>query len=237
LLPLSDANPTRKLAILTIGLIVINVIVFLWQLTLSERELSSVFRDLSIVPRNVTRDGLTEETLLDFVRSMFFHGDWLHILSNMLFLWVFGDNVEDRLGKVGFVLLYFISGFAAGFAQVLIDPTSRIPLVGASGAIAGVLGSYIIMFPRARIRTLIFLGVFASFTEISAFWMLGYWFVLQLINGFVSLGVETAGGGVAFFAHIGGFVAGLILTFVFLPLTRRGANSGEDYLSQQYRNG
>src|SRR5690606_27496486 len=119
-------------------------------------------------------------SLLDMVRSMFFHGGWLHLLSNMLYLWIFGDNVEDRLGKLLYILLYFGSGFAAIWAQVIIDPTSRVPLVGASGAIAGVLGAYAHLFPRASVRGLVFFGFFAQFMQLPALLVLGFWFISQL---------------------------------------------------------
>jgi membrane associated rhomboid family serine protease len=218
MLPLSDINPTRRTPYVTWILIAINVLVFIWELTFSERELTLIFLDQSIVPFLVTRDGPTLETLLDFVRSMFFHGGWAHLLGNMLYLGVFGDNVEDRLGKVLYVVFYFACGFAAGLAQVLISPESRIPLVGASGAIAGVLGSYAVMFPGVRVRGLIFLGFFAQIAEFPALLVLGFWFVIQLFNGLVSLGATAALGGVAFFAHIGGFVLGALLTLGFISI-------------------
>jgi membrane associated rhomboid family serine protease len=136
----------------------------------------------------------------------------------MLYLWLFGDNVEDRFGGIFYLILYFICGYLAAIAQVIIDPISQIPLVGASGAIAGVLGGYLILYPSIRVRGIIPLGYIARFTEWPAWGVLGLWFVLQLFNGIASLGVETASGGVAFFAHIGGFVAGVLLTILFMRL-------------------
>jgi|FLYN01.1.fsa_nt_gi membrane associated rhomboid family serine protease len=218
MLPLTDVNPTRRTPYVTYALIAINVVVFLSQLTLSPRELQFTFLNDAIVPLLVTRDPFSVETLLDFVRSMFFHGGWLHLLSNMLYLWIFGDNIEDRLGKLLYLVLYFASGFAAGFAQVAISPESRIPLVGASGAIAGVLGAYALMFPNATVRGLIVFGFVADIIELPAMLVLGFWFVTQLFSGVASLGVDTMTGGVAFFAHIGGFVAGLALTWVFMQI-------------------
>jgi membrane associated rhomboid family serine protease len=215
MLPLTDANPTRRTPYVTYILIAINVIVFITQLGLSERQLQSVFVNDAIVPFAVTNEPLSTETLLDFVRSMFFHSGWLHLLSNMLYLWIFGDNIEDRLGKILYVILYFASGFAAGFAQVAISPQSQIPLVGASGAIAGVLGGYALLFPNASVRGLVFFGFFANVVELPALLVLGFWFVTQLFSGVASLGVDTMTGGVAFFAHIGGFVTGLVLTWLF----------------------
>jgi membrane associated rhomboid family serine protease len=213
--PISDANPTRRLPILTYALIAINVLVFLWELSMSPDQLEATFRNLSVVPANVSSNLFSLDTFLDTVRSMFFHGGWDHILGNMLYLYLFGDNVEDRLGKIGFLFLYFVSGFVAAFAQVLIDPTSTIPLIGASGAIAGVLGSYLLLYPNVKVRGIIPLGRISTLQEWPAFIVLGMWFVLQLVNGFASLGAAADyGGGVAFFAHIGGFVAGLVITFI-----------------------
>ena len=216
MLPLNDVNPTRRTPYVTYALIAINVIVFITQLGLSPRQLQFTFLDQAIVPALVTRDPFSMETLLDFICSMFFHGGWLHLLSNMLYLWIFGDNLEDRLGKILYLLLYFASGFAAGIAQILIAPDSTIPMVGASGAIAGVLGGYALLFPNASVRGLIFFGFFANVVELPALLVLGFWFVTQLFSGVASLGVDTMSGGVAFFAHIGGFVAGLALTWLFM---------------------
>jgi membrane associated rhomboid family serine protease len=202
-------------------LIVINVIVFLWEQTLSDVRLMSVFMDYSVVPANVYDAPFAIDTILDLVRSMFFHGGWAHLLGNMLYLWLFGDNVEDRLGKILYLVLYFSSGVVAALAQVVIQPLSEIPLVGASGAIAGVLGSYLLLFPGVRVQGIVPLGYFARMTEWPAWAVLGLWFVLQLFNGVLTLGVPTGmSGGVAFFAHIGGFLMGLALTFVlrtFVP--------------------
>ncbi len=217
MLPLHDINPRRRFPLLTYALIAINVVVFLLQLGRSEEELLRIFYEQSVVPSLASAAPFAPETLLDVIRSMFFHGGWFHLLSNMLYLWLFGDNIEDRFGEILYIVLYFLSGFVAAYAQVLIDPTSNIPLVGASGAIAGVLGSYLVLFPNVRVRGIIPLGYFLSHQEWPAWLVLGMWFVLQLINGFTSLGVVDSGG-VAFFAHIGGFVAGAIFTLIFMRL-------------------
>jgi membrane associated rhomboid family serine protease len=216
MMPIADVNPTRRLPILTWGLIAVNVLVFLWELSMPETQLERTFLDLAAVPNNATSLGLfAPETLLDIVRSMFFHGGWDHIIGNMLYLYLFGDNIEDRFGYIGFLLLYFISGFAASYAQILIDPTSTIPMIGASGAIAGVLGAYLVLFPGVKVRGIIPLGRVSTLQEWPAWIVLGMWFVLQLVNGFASLGAQAQyGGGVAFFAHIGGFVAGVVLAFL-----------------------
>jgi membrane associated rhomboid family serine protease len=211
MLPLSDINPIRRIPILTYILIAINVVVFLIQLSYSPRQLQMTFLNEAIVPLEMTRIGwFAPESLLDIVRSMFFHGGWLHIGSNMLYLWIFGDNIEDRFGRVLYLLLYFLSGFAAAYLQLIIDPQSPIPMVGASGAIAGVLGAYLVLFPGVRVRGLLILGIFTRIAEFPAALVLGFWFVTQLFSGFGSLGAASATGGVAFFAHIGGFVAGVI---------------------------
>jgi len=219
MIPLSDANPTRRMPILTYVLIAINIMVFLWEMTLGERALQNAFLDLSVVPSKFSANPASLESMLDLLRSMFFHGGFEHIAGNMLYLWLFGDNVEDRLGKIGYLFLYFASGAAAALAQIMIDPNSEIPLVGASGAIAGVLGSYLILFPGIKVRGVMPLGRMASMTEMPAWVVLGFWFVLQLVNGIGSLGANAQyGGGVAFFAHIGGFVMGMILTVLLMQI-------------------
>lgn len=217
MMPIADLNPTRRTPYVTWILIGLNVLVFLSQLGLSQRELLNVYLTQAIVPELVTRSPFSLETALDFLRSMFMHGGWAHLLGNMLYLWIFGDNVEDRLGKVLYVAFYLVCGVAAGVAQILVDPNSNIPMVGASGAIAGVLGSYLLLYPGVRVRGLVFLGVFSSVADIPAIWVLGFWFVVQLFSGVASLGVET-GGGVAFFAHAGGFVVGMGLTWLFMRM-------------------
>lgn len=215
MIPLQDLNPTRRWPLFTFGLIVLNVLVFLWEQTLSADQLQRAILNISVVPANLTAAPFSLESLLDSIRSMFLHGGWAHLGGNMLYLYLFGDNIEDRFGRPLYLLLYFLSGFVAIFAQVIIDPTSPIPLVGASGAIAGVLGCYLVLFPGVRVRGIIPLGLFSRMAEWPAWAVLALWFVLQLFSGLMSLGVET-GGGVAFFAHIGGFVAGAALGWLFM---------------------
>jgi len=219
MLPLKDLNPTRRVPFITYAFIAVNVIVFIWEQFFSAAELQDIFMRLSVVPANVMQDPFSLETLLDFVRSMFFHGGWAHLLGNMLYLWLFADNLEDRMGVVLFVFLYFLGGFVATIAQIIVDPNSTIPMVGASGAIAAVLGGYLILFPGVRVRGIIPLGFFSRMVEWPAWSVLGLWFVMQLFNGVVSVALVTGTtGGVAFFAHIGGFIAGLALTWIFLKL-------------------
>jgi len=213
MIPLRDLNPTRRIPVATIVVIAINVIVFLYQLSLSERATERFIFRFGLTPADVVGDFNTFGYTL--ATSMFLHGDVLHIGSNMLYLWIFGNNIEDRLGILRFLLFYFVTGFLASGAQIAIDPGSTIPNIGASGAIAGVLGAYIVLFPNARVQTLIFLWYFVRVVEVSAVWLLGWWIVLQVFAGVLELGNFAAQGGVAYFAHIGGFGAGWLLIRVF----------------------
>lgn len=212
MLPLTDDNRGRRSApIVTWVLIAINVLVYLYELILSDQDLNRLFLDYGVIPNDIT----SGEGYLTLLTSMFLHGGWLHIIGNMLFLWVFGDNIEDVMGHARYIVFYLLTGLAASGAQILVDTSSTVPTIGASGAISGLLAAYIICFPHGRIRTLVTLGVFITSVMLPAWMMIGYWIVLQVIQGSLSLGVDSPGGGVAFFAHIGGFVAGLILVFLF----------------------
>lgn len=213
--PIQDLNPTRRLPIFTYLLIGINVLVFLWEISLPAHELERQFFNLAVIPYRIAAAPFSLESFLDIIRSMFLHGGWDHIIGNMLYLYLFGDNVEDRFGAIWYLVLYFLCGFIATYAQVIIDPTSQIPNIGASGAIAGVLGSYLVLFPGVKVRGIVLLGGFGRLTELPAYVVLGFWFVLQLFDGFASLGTTSYGGGVAFFAHIGGFIGGVVLTLIF----------------------
>lgn len=225
MIPLRDANPTRRAPFVTYGLIAANVAVFLFQESLPERPYTGFLFGYAVTPALISADfGAYAYTL---VTSMFLHGGWVHLLSNMLYLWIFGNNVEDRLGRVRFLLFYAICGFAASAAQVAIDPSSAIPMIGASGAISGVLGAYIVLFPNARVLTLVFYFFFARLVELRAAWLLGFWFVMQLVSGLGSLGIVRMGG-VAFFAHIGGFMAGFLLVRLFAPGRGRPALSDDE---------
>jgi membrane associated rhomboid family serine protease len=216
LLPLRDNIPTRRFPVVTVALIAINVLVYLLEVILDlGGNLDSFLFRWGVVPYDVTQ-ALNLEEVLTFITAMFLHGGFMHIAGNMLYLWIFGNNVEDAMGRGRFVLFYLLCGVLASLAQVLPASDLRIPSIGASGAIAGVLGGYLILYPRARVSTLILLGYFGRVRDISAVWVLGMWFVLQLLNGFFSLTtLESGGGGVAWFAHIGGFVAGLLLVRLF----------------------
>jgi len=211
--PIGDEHNGRLLTpYVNYTLIAVNIVVFLYQLLLPEPELLEFIFRWGAIPAEISQG----QDLFGLVSSMFLHGGWLHIAGNMLFLWVFGDNVEDTMGHVSYLLFYLLTGLAAGLAQVVIDSGSEIPLVGASGAISGVLGAYIMLFPHGRIRTLIFLGFFVTVVLIPAWVQIGLWIVLQFFNGFASLGVRTEeSGGVAYWAHIGGFIAGMGLVWLF----------------------
>jgi membrane associated rhomboid family serine protease len=212
MLPLKDMNPTRRVPVLTYAIILINVLVFLWEWSLSPAQLEAALTNLAVVPASVAADPLSLANLLSVVRSMFLHAGWAHLLGNMLYLYLFGDNIEDRLGRILYAVLYFASGCAAVLAQVAINPTSTLVLVGASGAIAGVLGSYLLLFPGVRIKGIVPLRFISFWSEWPAWLVMGLWFLAQVFSGVASLGVKTGDGGVAFFAHIGGFVFGLVFT-------------------------
>jgi membrane associated rhomboid family serine protease len=218
-IPLRDRNPTRRTPIVTIGLIVACFAAFGLELSVTasggDAALERFFEHWGAVPARITAalesgDYFGPATL-GMITSMFLHGGWLHILGNMLYLWIFGNNVEDRLGRIPFLVFYLVGGITAALTQVVIDPQSEVPLVGASGAIAAALGCYVVLFPGARILSLVFLGFFYQLLEVPALVILGFWFVLQLISGAAALGATTASGGTAFFAHIGGFVLGVVV--------------------------
>jgi membrane associated rhomboid family serine protease len=215
MLPLKDLNPTRTRPYVTWVLIALNTIVFLFELLLeSSGQLNSFILNYGLVPAAVTADPLSGKLATIFT-SMFLHGSPTHLLGNMLYLWIFGDNIEDRMGHGRYLAFYLIGGVAAAGAQIAIDPSSPWPMVGASGAIAAVLGGYLLEYPNARIRSILFLGYFIRFVNVPAILILGFWFLLQSFNGFLALSAATAGGGVAYFAHIGGFLAGVVLIKLF----------------------
>jgi len=218
-IPLGDRNPTRRTPIVTRTLILACFVVFGGELWIGAQggdvALEAFFREWGAVPSRVT-DAINagdwaSQAIAGLVTSIFLHGGWLHVLGNMLYLWIFGNNVEDRLGRLPFLLFYLAGGVIAALAQVAIAPSSDVPLVGASGAIAAALGAYLVLYPGARVVSIVFLGFFYQLAEVPALIVLGFWFVLQLVNGAASLDAETAQGGVAFFAHIGGFVMGLLV--------------------------
>lgn len=234
MLPLSDINPTRRFPIATVTLIGLNVLVyFVFQAGLSPRESLALAQDWAVVPLNITR-GLDPQDVVDLLRAMFMHGSLAHLLGNMLYLWIFGDNLEDRMGVPLYLLFYFACGLAAAFAQIAVDPFSTVPMLGASGAIAGVLGGYVVLFPGVRVRGLIFFGYFGQIVDVSALWALGLWFLIQVVNGLFSTGM-LMGGGVAWFAHIGGFLAGVVLMWLFtLVVPQPPAHERRQMLYERY---
>lgn len=225
MIPIGD-NPRRhRFPVVMLLMVAANIAVFLYQLSLG-RQVEVFVQALGVVPTELL-SGVDEPPrtpgplALTLFTSMFIHGGLLHIGSNMLYLWVFGDNIEDLLGHMRFLIFYLASGVAAGLTHVFMNPASDIPSVGASGAIAGVLGGYLVFFPSAAIRTLLFLGPFVTITRISALFVIGVWFVTQLFQGIAALDATTAqAAGVAFWAHIGGFVAGLVICLVLKPTVR-----------------
>jgi membrane associated rhomboid family serine protease len=223
--PIRDEIPSRRAPVVTWAILAVNVAVFLWQLTLPEPGVRRLFYLFGIVPARLSDPawaaaaGFPPGGLLAFFTSMFLHGGLLHIVSNMWSLWIFGDNVEDRMGRFRFLLFYLGCGLAAGFVHWFSDPASTIPTVGASGAIAGVLGAYLRWYPGAKVLTLIPIFIYPLFVDLPAVVFLGVWFVTQLFSGAASLGAGATAGGVAWWAHVGGFVAGLVLAGFF---ARRG---------------
>ncbi|HJL17789.1 MAG TPA: rhomboid family intramembrane serine protease [Sandaracinaceae bacterium LLY-WYZ-13_1] len=215
MIPLRDINPTRTRPVVTYVLIGINVVVWLYQWSLGAGPEGQLFvQRWGVVPYYLTQEASVGSWITPLT-SMFMHGGWMHLIGNVWFLHVFGDNIEDELGRVRYALFYVLSGLAAVAAQVAIDPASRVPMVGASGAIAGVLGGYVMLHPKAPVVTLVPIVFFIQLVELPAWIFLFVWFGLQLLHGFTSLGLDGAAGGIAFFAHIGGFVAGLVLVRLF----------------------
>ena len=218
MIPLHDDNPTTIHPLVTIAFIVLCSLVFLWQVSLGDRGFEAAVLSLGAIPAALFGGktlppelALVPPTLTVFT-SMFLHGSWMHLIGNMLYLWIFGNNVEDAMGHVRFVLFYLLCGIAAVLAQALPNTDSTIPMIGASGAISGVLGSYLLLYPHARVLVLIPLGFYTRLVHLPAMAVLGFWFVLQLIS---TAFADPRAGGVAFGAHIGGFIAGMALLPIF----------------------
>jgi membrane associated rhomboid family serine protease len=219
MIPYKDNIPSRKRPFITWGLIGINVIVFLFEL-MEGPNLDQVFYQFGMVPAYVTAGTYGPRyEVVPFLTSMFMHAGWLHIAGNMLYLWIFGDNVEDRMGHVLYLFFYLASGVGASLLHLATDPTSMVPTVGASGAIAGVMGAYLVLYPKARVRSVVIFFYLIRIMEIPAIIFLGFWFVLQLFSGLGSLGA-TESGGVAFWAHVGGFIVGIVCGFFARVLTK-----------------
>lgn len=220
MIPLRDVIPSRTTPWVTRSLILVNAAVFLWQFSLAPRDLEAVVRDHGLVP--AAFDGI------DVLTSMFLHGGWAHVVGNLLYLWIFGDNVEDRMGHGRFTAFYALCGITAALSQYVASPSSMVPMIGASGAIAGVLGAYLVLFPRSRIVTLLPLFILWQIVEVPAIFFLGFWFLMQLFSGVGSLGRADVGG-VAFWAHAGGFLAGVSLVKLFARPERRTVEWWDPY--------
>jgi len=217
MIPFKDNVPTRRPAVVTILLIAVNGLVFIYQQTLPHQTQVDLVYHYGTIPARIAdlRSWLfpgVQNPAVSLVSSMFMHGGWLHLGGNMLYLWIFGNNVEDSMGRVRFLVFYLICGLTAAAAQVASAPDSTVPMVGASGAVSGVLGAYLILHPFARVLTLVFIIFFIRVIELPAIFVLGFWFMLQVLS---SLAAPAGEGGVAWFAHMGGFFAGLVLIRFF----------------------
>jgi membrane associated rhomboid family serine protease len=232
MIPLRDTVRSRSLPWMTWSLIALNLLIFLYESTLPTNQLDLFIGVFGLVPARLSLSTIQLFPWLTLLTSMFLHGSWFHVIGNMWFLFIFGDNVEDRMGPSRFLVFYLAAGATAGLCQYLLSPSSRIPTVGASGAIAGVLGAYFLLYPRARVITLIFLFVFPWLVEIPALIYLGIWFLMQLSSGLLNLGQLGAGasvGGIAWWAHIGGFVFGLLTVRLFTLGRRYAAWHADEY--------
>ncbi len=230
MIPLRDTAPRNRFPIINIGLILLNVLVFLHQSALPPEQLYRFIFKYGSIPANLTLNlsgilgpdfsfSALLAAALPLVTANFLHGGWLHLIGNMLYLWIFGDNIEGKVGHLQYLLLYLFMGASSQLFHLLSDPHSTVPLVGASGAIAGVLGAYFILYPRARILTLLPLGFFITFVHLPAMLFLGFWFLLQLLNASLqgaAIGVQS----VAWWAHVGGFIVGLIIGIAAKKKTR-----------------
>jgi membrane associated rhomboid family serine protease len=222
-IPLRDANPTRRTPVITLALIAGCFLAFGWELVVlaqgGDPALNRLALGWGVVPAKLLaalgRGDLASNAVLGVFTSMFLHASWYHILGNMLFLWIFGCNVEDRMGRLPFLLFYLVGGIAAAAGQTLVDPASALPMVGASGAISATLGAYVVLYPRARIQSLVYLGFFYQLIAVPAVIVLGFWILLQVVDGIGALNASGLSSGVAVYAHIGGFAAGALLALPF----------------------
>jgi membrane associated rhomboid family serine protease len=219
MIPLRDTIPHEKVPLITAGIIIANVLAFIYEVSLQPDEREVLFYLFGLVPARYTNAQWAEwvglsGSPLPFLTGMFLHGGWLHLIGNMWFMWIFGDNVEDRMGHFRFLLFYIVCGLGAALIHLWVNYESQIPTIGASGAIAGVLGAYFVMFPRSRIVALVPIFIFIQLIELPAFIFLGLWFLMQFLNATQVSGMNV--GGIAFWAHVGGFVVGLLAHRFFL---------------------
>jgi membrane associated rhomboid family serine protease len=222
MIPLRDVIPSRTTPYSTFTIIVLNGLAWLYELSVPRDLLPAFLRAYGVVPANLSSSTVVTSLFLHgsaptLVSSMFLHGSWSHVIGNMWYLWIFGDNVEDQLGHGRFVVFYLLCGIAAAVGQTVLDPDSLLPMIGASGAIAGVMGAYFVLYPKSRVLTLIPLIIFWEVVELPATFLLGFWFVMQLFSavGSIAVTASTGGGGVAFVAHVAGFVMGIIGVYAF----------------------
>ncbi|MEW6739348.1 MAG: rhomboid family intramembrane serine protease [Nitrospirota bacterium] len=220
MIPYRDDNPTQTFPFVTIGLIVINCLIFIWEFVspVSERDIAYFY---GAIPYNLISFDTSQpiHPVFTVFTSMFLHGGFLHLAGNMLYLWIFGNNIEDSIGHFRFILFYLFSGIVAAYGHALTESQSTIPMIGASGAVSGILGAYLLLFPHAKVYTILFFGFFWQIVRIPAIVVIGFWIVIQIINGIVSKGTLNQGG-VAWFAHIGGFLAGILTIKLWLPKRR-----------------
>ena len=219
--PYKDDNPSSTFPAVTIGIIALNIAVFILQV-LSGRSGQQIVYSYGAIPHNIVSMQSTQpiHPALTLFTSMFMHGGLFHIFGNMLYLWIFGNNIEDRLGHFRFILFYLFCGIAAALLHALTAPESAVPMIGASGAISGVLGAYLLLFPYARIHTIIFLGFFVQTVRIPALIVIGFWAIIQFVSGLTAQGLQGHGG-IAWFAHVGGFIAGLLTVKMWQPRRSR----------------
>jgi membrane associated rhomboid family serine protease len=222
MLPIGDDDSgIQRPHIVVTGLILVNLAVFLYEITRSSRELSRFLFSWGAIPFEITQftdipPAIGPPVVVTLVTSMFLHGGFLHIGANMLFLWIFGDNIEDAMGHFRFLVFYLTCGIAGGMTEILLNSHSMVPIIGASGAISGVMGAYLVLFPRGMVRVATLLIIVPLIFRLPAVIVIGFWFLLQAMSGYASLGMDTTvEGGTAFFAHIGGFVAGVVLVWIF----------------------
>lgn len=216
MIPFKDDNPTSIFPFVTIGLIALNIVIYLWEMV-SPSGQQQITHFYGAIPHNLFTFEKTQplHPVATVFSSMFLHGGLLHLGGNMLYLWIFGNNIEDRLGHVRFLAFYLLSGIVAAYAHTISEPNSVIPMIGASGAVSGVLGAYVLLFPRAHIYTLVFLGFFVRVIRLPALIVIGFWAIIQFGSGIITKGVASQGG-IAWFAHIGGFLFGLITIKLWL---------------------
>ncbi len=221
MIPYKDDNPTYTFPYITIGIIVLNVIIFLLQVT-AQSGMKEATYAYGAIPHYLLTFEKNQpiHPVMTIFSSMFMHGGLFHIGGNMLYLWIFGNNIEDRIGHFRFILFYLFCGIFAAYAYAITNSQSTIPMIGASGAVSGILGAYLLLFPKASVHTLIFLGFFITTIKIPALIVIGFWAIIQFINGLISARLHEAGG-VAWFAHIGGFLIGLVTIKLWLPRRRK----------------